>query len=592
MHDYLWPDTIWHYWTERRFRTHCEGYRVISYAGGANIGKSMDAAKIALLFYFANPKGRTVLVASTSLQSLSSRIWGYVTNLLRKAAVPLKYDCTGGQSPKILYPVAAKRGVPKDTIHGMFAVAAKDGSPEDIIAPWIGRHPDDGLLVVLDEATDMPDALINVIPNLEKGQERFQLMTIGNSNRVNDLHGSLSTPLNGWESVDPMRDHSWLTTQPNGICLFFSCYESPAIHEPDPELQKKLGKFLMTKEAIELDKLHRGENSEAFKRFTLGFWKEAAIDATVMDKQFIGDAVYSKSEWSGLYPLQYCAGLDPAFTTGGDQCILRLAQLGQRVDGTVVLDYRDTALLFKIHIVKNPVDSAEVQIAKQVLNILAQYNIPLNRLCIDATGQGRGLAEVIRAESGTPLLPIKIYSVSQPIYKQKSFDVLVKSSYELWFAFREFIKQNQIAGLDRKAVYQLVNRKTELTSTGKMKLESKQSYKDHMAAANPGMAHSPDEADAAALCLQSAILTLGFKPGLKLPLQSKPKDLLEEKIAKLKGTSIQDTPLSNAELLAKKRREQLAPTANFSKGLEQSVGHMQTRASRPGAAFGYGKFRS
>ena len=559
MHDYMWPDTIWHYWTERRFRRHCAGYKYITYAGGANIGKSMDAAKIALLFYFANPRGRTVLVASTSLASLSSRIWGYVTNLLRQSKIQLKYKYTGGTSPKILFPVTLKRGDPPDTIHGMFAIAAKQGAAEDVISPWIGRHPEDGLMVILDEATDMPDALVTALPNLEKGQERFQLYAIGNSNSTSDLHGALSTPKCGWENIDPTRDNEWLTTQQDGICLFFSCYESPAIFEQDPIRKARLSKFLMTKEAIDRDIAIRGANSEAFKRFTLGFWRDAGLDDNVMDEKFIGTSVYRKSEWAGLTPIQMCAGLDPAFSSGGDQCILRLAQMGQRIDGSVVLDYKDESLLFKINLRPTKLESAETQIANQVIKILDTYHIPLNRLAIDATGQGRGLADVIRLQARSHLMPIKIYSVGQLAIKQKTFDVIVKSSYELWFAFRNFIQSEQICGLDRKAAWQLSHRKT-VKKNGKVQLESKQDYKNNMIAAHPEMAHSPDEADAAALCLQSAIITLGFTPGMKLPVRTV-NSFVEEKIAELKGGTLQQYP-------GQKPPKALPPVAKFGDGME------------------------
>ena len=72
----LWPtqkDT-WHYWSQKRFEAHVAGYNTITLAGGASCAKSYDAARIAILFWLANPTERTVLVASTSLGDLESRI--------------------------------------------------------------------------------------------------------------------------------------------------------------------------------------------------------------------------------------------------------------------------------------------------------------------------------------------------------------------------------------------------------------------------------------------------------------------------------------------------------------------------------------
>jgi len=185
----MWPDALWHKWTEDRFRAHCEGYKFISYAGGASTSKSFDAAKLALLFWLADPRGRSVVVASTTLESLTGRIWGYITSFISQSTLPVQYTYYSSKPPKILYERT-------DTIHGMFAVAAKRGDDETAIKDWIGRHPKNALLVILDEATDMPPAILGAVANLETAPW-FQLMAIGNSNSKFDFHGAVSTPKEG-----------------------------------------------------------------------------------------------------------------------------------------------------------------------------------------------------------------------------------------------------------------------------------------------------------------------------------------------------------------------------------------------------------
>jgi hypothetical protein len=121
-HDYLWPTHIklWHYWTERRFREHCNGWSYISYAGGAACAKSYDAAKIALLFWLSNPKGHAVIIASTTLNSLGARIWGYAMSLIRDTEMEIPFQYMRSQPPKFLYDR-------DDLQHGIFAAAAKLG---------------------------------------------------------------------------------------------------------------------------------------------------------------------------------------------------------------------------------------------------------------------------------------------------------------------------------------------------------------------------------------------------------------------------------------------------------------------------------
>lgn len=508
MHRYAWPEyeATWNYWDDRRLRTFCAGYTYTSYAGGASTGKSDFAARLALLIWMTAPTKTTVLVASTTLQALSTRIWGYIIRFANQLRIDFPLQSYSGNAPKILYDK-------NDPIHGMYALAAGKGTAEKAISNWIGRHPKETLVVILDEATDLDPVLLKSLPNLESGGINFYCLVIGNSSSKFDLHGCLSTPIGGWKTVDPAKDISWLTTQKNGICLYFNPYESPAIHEKDIVKRALLSRFLITTERIEQKKIEYGEKSDGFWRFVLGFWKADSENETVISQKFIENFhVQEKAEWSGLHQLQIVAGLDPAFSSGGDQCILRLAVLGQSINGAVLLDFRGEELLWRIKI--NPRDerSAELQIADKVLQVLNEFGVPLSNLCVDSNGQGRALSEVIRLRAKSIENPLKIYSTQRGNVIQKSFDVIIKTSHELWHEFRRFIQTDQIRGLDLTTIRQLTSRLVE-TKNGKQILEAKAQYKVRMGTISPSLAHSPDEADAASLALQVAILKFGFVPG-------------------------------------------------------------------------------
>lgn len=522
-HDYIWPKEIetWHSWSEERFREHCAGWSYITWAGGASCGKSVDGAKIALLFWFANPKNRAVIVASTTLESLNSRVFGYITNLISKKHLELPSQHMGGNSPKILYPVDRTSGEIRDNIHGIFAIAAKQGSDENAINTWIGRHPNESLLLVLDECTDLNSAISKAFVNLDSSEKPFQCIGIGNSNSWNDLHGMMSTPKDGIGSIDPMVHTKWETTRKNGICMFFSCYNSPAIHDPDPVKRKRLGRFLITDAQIKEKEKIYGKHSDAFYRFVLGFWRSSSTDKVIASKAFLdANDVVASTEWLGIRPLHIVAGLDPAFSTGGDQCILRLGVVGENVDGAIVLDFRNEELLFRLPILATSRDPAEIQIAKQVQKILGDFNCPLHHVCMDATGQGRALGGTIYLQMNALKPPIKVYNIKHGEKVVDSFDCLVMSPYDMWYTMREFIEHGQIKGLDHKAFGQFTQRLTMVTDKKgnpcKPYLEPKLEYKRRMAGRNPALAHSPDEADSAALCLQSAIINYGFSLGQRV----------------------------------------------------------------------------
>lgn len=565
VHDYLWDSDTWNYWTEERFRAHCEGWNYIGWAGGANIGKSYDAAKIAIIFWLSNPKERGVIIASTTLDSASARVWGYITQLLSDMKVKIKFKYSAEKPPKVLYPVAKenKDTEIKDTIHGIFCVAAKQGGDAEAINTWIGRHPKEALLLMLDEAPDLNPAIKGSFSNLDSSNKPFQCVAIGNSKDPFDLHGAMCTPLVGWDKINCMTMKRWETTQRNGICLFFNCYDSPAIFETDPIKKKKLEVFLPTLELIERKKKDLGEKSVDFWRMVIGFWMGLGSSLQILSKELLQvHNANARVEWSGWHPVRKVAGLDPSFSVGGDRCLLRIAKYGVDVTGHTILDFGGEDMLHNLVIEKSPVP-VETQIATQAIKILTRHGVSLDCLCMDANGQGRAISEVIRLLAQSLLYPIKIMSVRTGDGKVNSFDIEPMTPYDLWTAIRPFVLQNQIKGLDDVAVQQFATRKIILhEKTKKPSLEDKHDYKVRMNAVSPALAHSPDEADTVALCVQAAIRKCGLTAG-EMKTVAVPMDFGSAKYAAfLQGKVVE----MEEEILGAS-----FPSANFSGGFEALV---------------------
>ncbi len=521
-HDYMWPDEVrtWNYWSEDRFRTHCEPWKYVGWSSGAHQGKSHDASKMGFLYWASDPKNRGVIIASTTLESSGARVWGYLTQFINKRAikVPLRY--AGGKPPKVLYPRDKAEEEAEETISGIFAVAAKQGGDSEAINTWIGRHPPGGLLLILDECPDLNTAIAGAFINLDASTSPFQCLGLGNANSWFDLHGMLCYPKDGIDSIDPHIHTKWETTQKNGVCLYFNPYNSPAIHEKDPKKKKILSEFLITEELIADKEKHYQKDSQDFSRMVMGFWRNKDADKTMVSKPFL-DAhhVLSRPEWLGMNPLRMCAGLDPAFSSGGDSCMLQLGIIGETTDGGIVLDFKDKSLLYKLEISAKINKAVEIQIADQTIDILGRYGIPVNHLCVDANGQGRALGGTIQLRANALVGPTKIYSVRSGDTSVRSFDVKIMEAYELWSTLRTFIENNQICGLNQIAMLQLLNRMIITTDSKgkpcKPRLENKIEFKSRMKGIMPALGHSPDEADAGCLCLQSAIIHCGFRVGQK-----------------------------------------------------------------------------
>lgn len=544
----------WNYWDELRFKTHCEHWKYISYAGGASTGKSDCAARLIVLEFLADPKNTVIIVSSTTLDSLNRRIYGYCGRYLNESHVAIQFKSYRGNSPYVSFDT-------KEIQHGIFAVAVKQGDDDKAISTWIGRKARKRFLICIDEATDTSLAIMAALPNLEQAAPFYRCMVIGNSNSKFDLHGVLSTPLNGWGSIDPNVDVKWETTQKDGICLYFSALNSPAIHEQDPEKKKILSKVFITEANLAEKQLKYGKDSDGYYRFVLGFWKASSSDSVVISKEFLTKFdVYKRAEWLGASPLQVVGGLDPAFSTGGDKCLLRLAYLGQDISGQIVLDFRGQELLFEIPIKANSSDAAEIQISKQVIAILNNYNCPLQNLAVDASGQGRALGGTLFLQARAARPPIKIYTVRAGSNVDKSFDVVPKTKHELWFDFRKFVETGSIKGLDYVSGEQFATRMIiQNVKTLKQEIESKHDYKRRMGSIMPSLAHSPDEADACTLALQAAIMNYGFTPGQRREVPRMAPSVMQE-IAQWKANVKQVQEEHAMELMD-------IPVADFKSGL-------------------------
>lgn len=577
-HDLLWPQYVFtnNEWMRERFYIHCaegrngaERYSQIVFTSGAGTGKSMDCAKIATLFWLSDPRANACIIASTTIEAVQSRIWGYVNMLLNETAFDVPFQIKG-KPPKCMYP--SKRGTQQDQIHGMFAVAAKEGTEDRAVRDLIGRHPKKRILIVLDECTDLNLNIAAALPNLEQGVEICQTIAVGNAKDRDDLHGSMATPEEGWDSINPDEHRQWYTKHKNGICLFFHPFDSPAIHEPDPLKKQALSKFLITEEKLAEKKAAHGDKSESYYRFVIGFWRDQTIERTVISEKFLKEnRVNERVHWSGYYTLMPVAGLDAATKTESKGCVLRVGVLGVDIKGNFVLDFSQEEMLHYIHISKRTQESAEMQLCKQVIHWLEKYQCSLQYLAIDSTGLGRMCGSLIRTVYANMYgidftevpSPMKILSTRSPNSKvMEDPNLYVIPPYDQWMLVRDFCAHGQIKGLDARTIKQMCGRQLQNVS-GKDRLEKKEDYIARMRISDPAYATSPDEADALALAVQVAIHRRGFKKGMRAEVLTEVEvdDFINEKMRAFKQIRAEE-----AQQQSEQKKRLVIPRASFSSG--------------------------
>ena len=80
----LWPWVVWHPWAELQMKCYLN-YRIIGQLGAASTGKSFIPAACVLADYYCHPNSTTVMVSSTTRESLEMRVWGEIKKLHKSA---------------------------------------------------------------------------------------------------------------------------------------------------------------------------------------------------------------------------------------------------------------------------------------------------------------------------------------------------------------------------------------------------------------------------------------------------------------------------------------------------------------------------
>ena len=250
---------------------------------------------------------------------------------------------------------------------------------------------------------------------------------------------------------------------------------------------------------------------------TEGIYSEAELTRSGAMKQV---------DWSGT-PVPI-AGLDPAFTNGGDRCILYTGLVGYDTTGQYVCQLKEA-----IHLNDDATNKAvprTYQIVRQVKEECVKRNILAENLALDSTGAGSPFADVLSAEFGEQILRVsfggkasdKRVSVNSKLIGQELY---VNRVSELWFVGKEFIRTKQLFGISNDLAQEITGRNYDMIkgATLRMKIESKPEFKSRFG-------KSPDLADAAFLCLDMARQRHGFVA------VEPPNDVTEGQVARPRRT--------------------------------------------------------
>lgn len=466
-----------HDWTEEQFDLFSH-YQWSTVGGPAAGGKTTAAAAYALMFWMCDPLESAVIVTSTTVPGLRKRIWGEIMRLWRR----LNWISDTANLIESKTVLQAQKG---DEQHGIFGIAVAGGQTEKALGRIIGFHPK-RLLVVVDEMTDTPEAIVEACINLSKTEGEFQFIGLGNPKSRLDPHGRMSEPIFGWKSVSVESDF-WETKV--GACLHLDAFKSPNMKAG----RDKYPYLIKCKEVAKDIKTY-GENHPKVWRFIRGFWPPDDIERKVITESMFAQFPRCKEHAIWLQGYRACAALDVA--TGGDRCMLRFGKFGLGTNGNTLIEFTEAITLKLDASSKEPI---HYQIARLTREACKQRGVQPEFFGLDTTGVGSGTADILQREWSMRIHRVnfsdrpseRVVSDTNPNKCSAEYYNIVT---ELWFAVRRFLESDQLRGLTDDDIFEFAARNYEMRGN-LYQVDPKEVMKSNIG-------RSPDLADADAIMIE------------------------------------------------------------------------------------------
>jgi len=461
----------------KNFRKH----HLLAIAGHASSGKTHAMALIAVMMFFLDPKNTKVIVTSVTSSAASGRIWGHVKNCWNHLEVFFGPGNLPGKllesKSKIRYQDANGKG---DETRGIELVVGEK-SQAKASATKIQGMKAPKLILMGDEFADLEHSLVRTaLTNLKRNDE-FWLLGAFNPTSYFGPDGVISHPKDGWHSID---EHSteWPTYIEeygyDGYCIRFDGEKSPNILE-GYNRWKGLLRIEDLKEAQA-----QGVKTAAYYQMIRGYWSPTGeLDCIYAPGDIFSWQADAKVSDFIDVPVMV-AGLDPAFTHGGDRAALAIGRIGLRHD-KIIGKTQKVFELVKIYSldedITNTATSKTEWVVKLAKEKLALHKVDVRNLAVDATGGGDPFCALIARDIGMGSLNVKFSGKAsdKPVSRndhRKGFERFRNLVSELWYVGKELIRTGQIKGLVPDVMSEMVIR-TYKESNGLVQIEAKESLK-------------------------------------------------------------------------------------------------------------------
>jgi hypothetical protein len=486
----------YHAWTERLLYGVCTR-TLVGLPGCAGSAKTYNISNFAAVWWLCDPAESSVILVSTTRESLRKRAWSEISR------------CYCDAPPELRGTFVDSRMIWNydygDARHAIFGKAVEEGSVTKVADDIKGIHTR-RQMVVIDEATSVPEAIFDACSNLFSYPEEFLLVVIGNPRNRLDQFSKYIEPAEGWTSVT-VDDEEWEGKPQHEyggsvpLVIRFDAEKSPNITEG-----RIVSRHLPLPHTVEARKKAAGGQTPLWWSNFRGFPPPEGICKTVFSESVI-DAQhgFSSFEFSGE-SFQILGGFDHA-RNGGDRPALRFAKMGLLSDGKLAVEWMPPIVLNISALSTVPIDfqlSEQVRLhCEHFVYRDIDYHCPFENLAVDATGEGAGFADILQRTVSARILRVQFSAAASDDAAslediRPASEVYENKRVEMYFRARDMLNHGQLRGIDRETAVELCSLEFDDTSR-RIKLQAKRDYKKKFR-------KSPDFADSAVLCCEAARL--------------------------------------------------------------------------------------
>ncbi len=494
--------------------------------GAASMSKSYSMGVRLLLEWIRDPDHTTVQVIGPSENHLEDNLFSHLVELHRNATIPLP-----GQIGKLFIGIDPRKR--RGAIRGVVVPLGKKSAgriqgtkrfprktPHAIFGP-LSR-----MFIFLDEMVNIPKGIWKDVDNvLANAQGDGGLKVIGAFNPTDqqDEVGRRCEPPTGWASFDADSHFDWKSTRGWRVVRLDSKFSENVV------AGKILFSGLQTLEGFNLIIANSGgTDSPGYWTMARGCFPPSGVSMAIipggMLNKFKGEFIWQTQP-------EECAGVDLALR-GKDSAFFAKGKFGV-ASGIILppsLEHpRGITVFFKDlknrnaprfalqleALFKFPKGDTQ-EMAEMVIRLCKQTHVKPEWLCVDRTGNGQGVFDIIKY-TWSPAVQGINYSESATDRKIMVEDTATPDKLydriqtELLFAMRKMIEfdiAKVLPSLDTSELYPQISGRW-YRATGKVcRAESKEDYQSRNAA------RSPDEADAVSLLFQGARRAAGVTFGM------------------------------------------------------------------------------